>query len=464
MIQFDNSYARLPAGFFAAQPPTPVRAPQFLAINRPLAERLGLSPDWLSGPEGLDMAAGNRLPDGAAPLAQAYAGHQFANLVPQLGDGRAVLLGEVIAPDGARFDIQLKGAGPTPFSRAGDGRAWLGPVLREYLLSEFMAAMQVPTTRALAAVSTGETVWRDTALPGAILTRVAQSHIRIGTFQFFALRQDEKSLSTLTDYTIARHYPAAGDALGLLSAVVAAQADTIADWMALGFVHGVMNTDNMAISGETIDYGPAAFIDRFDPDAVFSAIDRRGRYRWSQQPDMAVWNLAQLATALLPLIGGDDAALDQATKAVHGFAPLYESALDRRLSAKIGLLPGNAPLAVGFLRILHEAGADFTQSFIDLAQGTPNAALTRSPAFAAWDRQWQARQPDAALMAGTNPRRIPRNHQVESVIAAAVAGDLAPFHRLLSAVTHPFTPCDDWADLDRPPSKDEAVTRTFCGT
>jgi serine/tyrosine/threonine adenylyltransferase len=321
MIHFDNSYARMPQGFFARVSPTPVSEPSLMALNEGLARRLGLDEAWLASPEGVAMLAGNAVPAGAEPIAQAYAGHQFGGFVPQLGDGRAVLLGEVVAPDGARFDIQLKGSGPTPFSRRGDGRAWVGPVLREYIVSEFMHAMGVPTTRALAAVATGERVWREDALPGAVLTRVASSHIRVGTFEYFAVRGQEDALAALTDHVVARHYPAANGPLSLLDHVIARQAETIAHWMALGFIHGVMNTDNMSVSGETIDYGPCAFMDVYHPDTVFSSIDRGGRYAWSQQPQIAVWNLAQLATCLVPLMGEREAAIEAATKSVHSSRP-----------------------------------------------------------------------------------------------------------------------------------------------
>ncbi|MBU3030217.1 protein adenylyltransferase SelO [Paracoccus marinaquae] len=466
MIRFDNSYARLPGGFFARVDPTPVTEPRLLALNEGLVGRLGLDVDWLRGPEGIAMLAGNALPEGADPIAQAYAGHQFGGFVPQLGDGRALLLGEVVAPDGARFDIQLKGSGKTPFSRRGDGRAWLGPVLREYLVSEFMAAMGVPTTRALAAVATGETVWRERGLPGAVLTRVAASHIRVGTFQYFAVRGREDALAALTDHVIARHYPAANGPLSLLDHVVARQAETIAQWMALGFIHGVMNTDNMAVSGETIDYGPCAFMDGYHPDTVFSSIDQTGRYAWAQQPQIAVWNLAQLATCLIPLMGEREAAIEAATKSVHTFAPLYQAAWLRRFGEKLGLT-GRAPvqaLAEGLLTLMARQRADFTRVFAGLADGHARDEFTDPTAFDLWARDWQAHGPDQALMAHANPRRIPRNHRVEAAIAAAVAGDTGPFEHLLAAVTHPREARPAWDDLAVPPAPDEVVTRTFCGT
>lgn len=472
MIHFDNSYARLPQGFFTRTAPTPVAAPSLIALNRPLAARLGLDADWLAGPEGLQMLAGNALPKGAEPIAQAYAGHQFGGFSPQLGDGRAVLLGEVVAPDGARFDIQLKGAGPTPFSRRGDGRAWLGPVLREYLVSEFMAAFGIPTTRALAAVATGETVIRETVLPGAVLTRVAASHIRIGTFEFYAARGDRDRLALLADHVIARHYPGASGPAELLERVVAAQARTIAGWMGLGFVHGVMNTDNMSVSGETIDYGPCAFMDGYNPGQVFSSIDARGRYAWNEQPNIAVWNLAQLASCLVPLMGNDDAAVAEATRIVHDFPALYQAEWLRVFAAKLGIidpLPQDRALIERLLALMAEGHADFTRVFAGLSDGSAGSEFADRAGYTNWARDWQARIaecPDAGLvMARANPRRIPRNHRIEEAIAAARdAGDFVPFHRLDAALRQPFADRPDWDDLALAPLPDQIVHRTFCGT
>ena len=471
MIRFDNSYARLPEGFFTRTAPTPVRDPQLVALNRPLAERLGLDAGWLTGPEGLAMLAGNTLPEGAEPIAQAYAGHQFGGFVPQLGDGRAVLLGEIVAPDGARFDIQLKGAGPTPFSRRGDGRAWLGPVLREYLISEFMAAFGIPTTRALAAVATGERVIRETLLPGAVLTRVAASHIRVGTFEFYAARGDKARLQLLADHVIARHYPDATTPGELLQRVVDAQAETIAGWMALGFIHGVMNTDNMSVSGETIDYGPCAFMDEFRPDKVFSSIDATGRYAWNEQPNIAVWNLAQLASCLVPLMGNDDAAVEEATRIVHSFPERYQRAWLSRFAAKLGISAPRAEdeaLIRSLLDLMARERADFTRTFAGLSDGSARDEFTDRAAFDAWATGWQDRiaaLPDAgATMARANPRRIPRNHRIEEAIAAAREGDYNPFQRLDSALRAPFDEQVDWVDLARAPQPDEIVRRTFCGT
>src|ERR1700745_2182437 len=321
---FDNSYAALPDGFFARVAPTPVASPKLVKLNRPLAKHLGLDPDWLAGPEGVEILAGKRVPDGADPIAMAYAGHQFGHFVPQLGDGRAILLGEVIDADGVRRDIQLKGSGPTPFSRRGDGRAALGPVLREYVVSEAMAALGIPPPRSPAAVVTGENVVRETLLPGAVLTRVASSHIRVGTFQYFAARQDTDALRRLRAHVIARHYPDIANAErpyhALLEGVIARQAELVAQWLLVGFIHGVMNTDNTSISGETIDYGPCAFMDAFDPAPVFSSIDERGRYAYGNQPQILQWNLARLAEALLPLFDDNsDAAVEAATDVLNGF-------------------------------------------------------------------------------------------------------------------------------------------------
>ncbi|MCC5984489.1 MAG: YdiU family protein [Rhodobacteraceae bacterium] len=474
-IAFDNSYARLPPHLFARVDPVPAPAPRLIAWNAALARDLGLP----EAPEDARAAvfSGSALPEGAEPLAMAYAGHQFGGFVPQLGDGRAHLLGEVIARDGTRMDIQLKGSGRTPFSRGGDGLAWIGPVLREYLVSEAMAAMGVPTTRALAAVATGAPVWREQGqLPGAVLTRVAQSHIRVGTFQYFAARRDVPALQALLDHAAARHFPQAEGAAGFLRAVVAAQAELVAQWMALGFIHGVMNTDNCHVGGLTIDYGPCAFMDAYHPDTVFSSIDRFGRYAYANQPQIAVWNLAQLATCLLPLMPKDqDAAIAEATEIVHGFAPLYETAHGTRFAAKLGLADwraGDEALLQALLDRMARLGADFTRVFYGLRTGKAAAEFREPEAFETWAADWRARldaegstQSDAqARMARANPGIIPRNHQVEAAITAAVAGNDVPFHRLHAACTRPFDPAPEDADLMAPPRPEERVQATFCGT
>ncbi len=468
---FDNSYARLPERFYHRQQPQSVPEAHLIAVNAGLAERLGFDPGALARPDWVEVFAGNAVPEGALPLAQAYAGHQFGGWVPQLGDGRALLLGEVVAPDGARFDVQLKGSGPTPFSRRGDGRAAIGPVIREYIVSEAMAALGVPTTRALAAVTTGQPVWRETPLPGAVLTRIAASHIRVGTFQYFAARSDVEALRLLTDHVIARHYPDAGGPLGLIDAVTAAQARLIARWMSLGFIHGVMNTDNMAVSGETIDYGPCAFMDAYDPKKVFSSIDQFGRYAYGNQPQIALWNLAQYASCLIPLMGDEAQAVEDATTAINGFANVYEAEWLRLFGAKIGLAAASvedAPLIQRLLTIMADEGADFTRTFQALPEGTAAAEFANPAGFADWVRDWRDRlaSEDAPedRMRAANPAVIPRNHRVEEAIKAATGGDYNPFHRLNRALSTPFTLAPEDADYARAPTEYEEVRRTFCGT
>lgn len=475
-IAFDNSYARLPDRFFARLAPEPVAAPALIRLNDALAAELGLDPAALRAGDGVAMLAGNATPPGAEPLAQAYAGHQFGGFVPQLGDGRAHLIGEVIDRNGRRRDIQLKGSGRTPFSRMGDGRAWIGPVLREYLMSEAMHALGVPTTRALAAVSTGDWIFREGRMPGAVLTRVASSHIRVGTFQYFAVRGDTEALDALTRHTIARHHPDAQGPLDLVRKVVAAQARLVADWMSIGFIHGVMNTDNTHVGGETIDYGPCAFMDGYHPDTVFSSIDDYGRYAYSNQPQIAVWNLAQLATCLLPLIDSDqDRAVEAATEVVHEFAPLYQAAWLARFRAKLGLLTqdaSDAELIEALLGHMAAQQADFTRIFRGLSDGTARDEFRDPTAFDAWAQDWQARlaregrdmaQARAAAR-GASPAFIPRNHLVESALTAALSQDYAPFHRLCDVLAHPFDDQPDHADLQAPPPPGSAVHRTFCGT
>ena len=486
---FDNSYARLPAQFFARLPPTEVAAPRLIKVNETLARELGLDPAWLASAVGVATLAGNAVPEGAEPLAQAYAGHQFGNFVPKLGDGRAILLGEVVTPDGRRRDIQLKGSGRTPFSRGGDGRAALGPVLREFIVAEAMHALGIPTTRALAAVATGEHVFRDTALPGAVLTRIAASHIRVGTFQYFAARQDLDAIRALADHAIARHHPEAAAAenpyAALLDAVCAAQADLVARWMLVGFIHGVMNTDNMTISGETIDYGPCAFLDAYHPGTVFSSIDHAGRYAFGNQPRIALWNLTRLAETLLPLLAEDeDAAIEQAQRILAGFATRFEAAWEGGLARKIGLAApgeGDAALAQDLLAAMAENEADFTLTFRRLAEAAAEPAaeaairnLFADPAaFDAWAPRWRARlaeqaqPPEArrAAMRAANPAFIPRNHQVERAIAAAVqADDLRPFETLVAVLARPFDDQPGREDFALPPKPEERVLATFCGT
>lgn len=502
-LVFDNHYARLPDRFFVRMDPVPVAHPALVAFNADLAAELGLDAAGMELDTLAAILSGNRVPHGAEPLAQAYAGHQFGQFVPQLGDGRAILLGEVIDRAGRRRDLQLKGAGRTPFSRRGDGRAALGPVLREFVVSEAMHALGVPTTRALAAVTTGEAVQRETALPGAVLTRVAASHIRVGTFQFFAARGDVEALRLLLDHAIARHAPEAAaaehPARAFLEAVAAVQADLIARWMGLGFIHGVMNTDNMTVSGETIDYGPCAFLDAYDPGACFSAIDQFGRYAYANQPRIAQWNLARLAEALLPLLDPDpNAAIEAANVIIAAFAGRYEAAVARVLRAKFGLtraMEGDAALLRDGLAALEAGGADFTLAFRRLADlaavtGDPGGKagpsteagalpalrvlFTDAKALDLWLAGWRERiaaEPEtvpaarAAAMRLANPARIPRNHRVEEALSAAVEhGDLAPFERLRAALARPFEDDPAFAEYAAPPRPSERVCQTFCGT
>jgi len=473
---FDNSFARDLPGLHVAQDPARVAAPRLLALNRGLALELGLDPDRLE-PWAAELFSGNRLPMGAQPIAQAYAGHQFGGFSAQLGDGRALLLGEVIDRHGTRRDIALKGSGRTPFSRGGDGLAAVGPVLREYLVGEAMAALHIPTSRALAAVATGGWVRRETELPGAVLTRVAASHLRIGTFQFLAARGDEAGLRRLLAYAIARHYPdlavAENPGLAFLAGVGARQADLIARWMGVGFIHGVMNTDNMTISGETIDYGPCAFMEGYDPATVFSSIDHGGRYAYSNQPLILGWNLARLAEALLGLIDPDpDRAVAKATEVLTALEARYQAAWLAVMRAKLGLAgeqAGDRALVDDLLALMAEARADWTLTFRALAglEADPTrlrALLGDVPE--AWLARWRARRaPDAlARMAAVNPVYIPRNHVVEAALAAAGEGDLAPFEQLLAVLADPFTlrPGLDAYALPAPAGFGPYVT--FCGT
>ncbi|MCK0150959.1 YdiU family protein [Marivita sp. S6314] len=468
-IPFDNSYATLPEGFFARVKPTPVKDPSLIAFNTDLARELGI--DGLDDPDMAAIFAGNMVPNGASPLAQLYAGHQFGQYNPQLGDGRAVLLGETIGADGIRWDIQLKGSGQTPFSRMGDGRAWLGPVLREYVVSEAMHALGVPTTRALAAVRTGEAVIRERPLPGAVLTRVAQSHIRVGTFQVFAARGDTQALQTLFDYAVARHTPDATDPALFLDAVMRKQAALVAHWLSIGFIHGVMNTDNCSIAGETIDYGPCAFMDSYHPETVFSSIDRYGRYSYAAQADIIVWNMAQLATALLPLMPDPEAAVEPFTAQIHKMPEMIRAEWLKRFGAKIGLAdpkPEDAKLISDLLGAMESAKADFTNTFRGLIDGTARDHFLDPMEFDVWADTWKARIDDEdnpiAVMEAANPVLIPRNHRIEAMITAATEGDDGPFQRLMAAYADPYRPSPDTEDLRRPPTDSEVVRATFCGT
>jgi uncharacterized protein YdiU (UPF0061 family) len=479
-IQFDNSYAALPDHFFARVAPTPVAAPRLIKLNRQLAEDLRLDTNWLSSNVGVDFLSGQLVPSNADPIATAYAGHQFGNFVPQLGDGRAVLLGEVIDRNGNRRDIQLKGSGPTPFSRRGDGRAALGPVMREYIVSEAMAALGIPTTRSLAAVLTGDRVQRETALPGAVLTRIASSHIRIGTFQYFAARNDQDAVRTLADHVIARHYPDISNSTqphrALLAQVIARQAYLVARWMQVGFIHGVMNTDNVSIAGETIDYGPCAFIDAYDPGAVFSSIDQAGRYAFANQPSIALWNLTRLAECLLPLLDDDtDKAVDIAKEELGQFSGAFNAAYLSGMCAKLGI-PATADdtLISEFLTLLATQSVDYTLAFRRLCDAADNdvsdlkTMFSEPAALDAWIEKWRQQRgknaPDGTTMRTVNPIYIPRNHRIEAAIAAGVQGNFGPFEELNAALANPYSSDPRFATYAAPPRPEELVTQTFCGT
>jgi uncharacterized protein YdiU (UPF0061 family) len=486
LFAFDNTFVRELTGLYEPWQPASVPEPKLLALNEPLATELGLDPDAMRSPAGVAVLAGNATPDGAAPVAQAYAGHQFGGYSPRLGDGRALLLGEVIDVHGRRRDLHLKGSGRTPFARGGDGKAAVGPMLREYVIGEAMHALGIPTTRALAVVATGEHIVREALLPGAVLTRVASSHLRVGTFQYAAATGDLDLLRRLTDYAIARHHPDAAHAdrpaLALLEAVLDAQASLVAQWMLVGFVHGVMNTDNMTISGETIDYGPCAFMDQFDPATVFSSIDHGGRYAYGNQPPIAVWNLARLAEALLPLISDDtDEAVERATDLLRSFAERFRPEWEAGMRAKLGLVgaeSGDRELVDDLYGLLHAHRVDHTSCFRALSAAArgddgPARSLFADPTpFDAWVERWRSRLPTepgrrqetAAAMDRVNPVYIPRNHLVEEALAAATAGDLGPFEMLVDVVTRPF---DERPGLERyaePAPEHFGPYRTFCGT
>ncbi|MEE4638240.1 MAG: YdiU family protein [Wenzhouxiangella sp.] len=486
---FDNSYARLPEMFHDRVRPTPVASPSFIALNHALAEELGFDVKWLAGEHGLAMLAGNELPAGSDPIAMGYAGHQFGQWVPRLGDGRAILVGEVIDRNGERRDIQLKGAGPTPYSRRGDGRSSIGPVVREYLASEFMQALGIPTTRALAAISTGESVLRQKVEPGGILCRIARSHVRVGTFEFFARSGRLEEVKQLADYVIGRHFPECRETehpyRALLSAVIRAQASLVSNWLLVGFIHGVMNTDNCSIIGETIDYGPFGFIDRFRPDTVYSSIDRGGRYAYNQQPAIAHWNLARLAECLLGLLDARrESALEQANQILSEFPQQFEVQFHRGLAAKIGLssTDENAKLALDLMDAMAAGEADMTLVFRRLA-GLPSLkadqddavrSLFKDPTlFDAWARKWRQRlgaegsddTQRQAAMQRVNPAFILRNHLAQRAVDAAIERlDFQPMKELHAVLADPFIDQPEHAALARPPQPEEQVLTTFCGT
>jgi uncharacterized protein YdiU (UPF0061 family) len=488
---FSNSYAALPERFYARLDPVGVADPRLIKLNTSLAAELGLEPGGLDEATLAAIFAGNLIPEGADPIAIAYAGHQFGQFVPQLGDGRAILLGEVVDRAGVRRDIQLKGSGRTPFSRGGDGRAALGPVLREYLVSESMHALGIPTTRSLAAVTTGEMVFREGGLPGAVVTRVAASHVRVGTFEYFAARADRDALKTLADYVIDRHYPHLKSAdrpyVELLREVCSRQASLVASWMQVGFIHGVMNTDNTSVAGETIDFGPCAFMDTYDPATVFSSIDARGRYAYAHQPLAAQWNLARFAETLLPLIDADtERAVAAAAPLIEAFQAEFETRWLAGMRDKLGLAGAEGDdlaLARGWLELLHRSECDFTVAFrrlsrtVDEPGGTTSRELRdafRQPAeFDAWESTWRARlariaDPNAARaerMRRANPAYIPRNHRVEAVIAAAVERqDFAPFEEMIGVLSRPHDEQPGRDAYAAPPLPEERVLQTFCGT
>ncbi|GED32915.1 YdiU family protein [Brevibacillus centrosporus] len=477
---FDNSYARLPQTFFTEQQPTPARSPKLVILNEALAGSLGLNSDALKREDGVEALAGSQIPEGALPLAQAYAGHQFGYFT-MLGDGRAVLLGEQVTPDGQRFDIQLKGAGRTPYSRRGDGRAALGPMLREYIISEAMHALGIPTTRSLAVVTTGENIIRETYLPGAVLTRVAASHIRVGTFQYAAKWGTQEELQALADYNLERHFakPDEGENryLFLLKEVIKRQAALIAKWQLVGFIHGVMNTDNMALSGETIDYGPCAFMDTFDPATVFSSIDEQGRYAYANQPYIAVWNLSRFAETLLPLLHDDqEQAVKAAEGALAGFAEQYTGEWLNGMRAKLGLFTEeeqDGSLVESLLKLMEKEKADYTNTFRALTLDKPQeSAMFGTPEFTEWLGQWQARwdrQPQSKeeslqLMRQNNPAVIPRNHRVEAALDAAVTGDFSVLERLLDVLARPFAYTTDQEEYAALPAPSHYPYQTYCGT
>ncbi len=488
VFPFDNSYARLPDGFFARLDPARMPEPELIAFNTDLATELGLDPERVET-QSARILSGAELPEGASPIAMAYAGHQFGNFVPQLGDGRAILLGEIVDPTGVRRDIQLKGSGQTPFSRMGDGRAAIGPVLREYIVSEAMNALGVPTTRSLAAVKTGETVLRERPLPGAVLTRVGRSHVRVGTFQYFAARRDGDAIRILADYVIDRHYPAAKEAanpyVALLEGVIKAQAELVVRWMQIGFIHGVMNTDNASITGDTIDYGPCAFMDTYHPGKVFSSIDHMGRYAYSNQPGIAHWNLYRLAETLLHLFADEqDAAIAAAETVLSKYQEQYDAAWLAGMRKKLGLTledPNDKALIEGFLELMSIDQTDFTLSFRHLSKALGDdidsndfKALFRSRSkIEQWLDTWKSRlkleersTSDIAIdMDQTNPAVIPRNHLVEQAIADAEDNmDFARFHALMAAIRAPFSNAKNMEHFTKPPGREEVVYQTFCGT
>ena len=480
IFQLESTYTKLPQVLFSKLSPTPVRQPEVVLFNEKLANEIGLNLSDMSKEVRADLFAGNFVPEGTEPFAQAYAGHQFGNFT-MLGDGRAIVLGEHLTPSGQRLDLQLKGSGRTSYSRGGDGRAALGPMLREYIISEAMHALGIPTTRSLAVVTTGEKVYRETELPGAILTRIAGSHIRVGTFEFTSLQEDKQVTQALLDYLIDRHFPEIKEKenqpFALLEAVIHQQAELITHWMRVGFIHGVMNTDNMALSGETIDYGPCAFMDTFAPDTVFSSIDHKGRYAYANQPYIAQWNLARLAESLLPLMDGKkEEIIASAEDLLNSFEQIYKSKWLSMMGSKLGFAETgqeDEKLITELLDWMHKNSADFTNTFLNLCkEEIPNGALYASESFQSWHARWQNRlrkeeqglETSFALMRSVNPAVIPRNHKVEEALQAGEEGNFKPFHDLLNAVEKPYVDGDHLLSYQAPPEPGEKVLQTFCGT
>lgn len=479
-FQLENTYCDLPGMFFSKLSPTPVSSPELLVFNEKLADEIGLELSLFSTEERTQLLSGNLVPEGIEPFAQAYAGHQFGNFT-MLGDGRALMLGEHLTPSGQRLDLQFKGSGRTPYSRGGDGRAALGPMLREYLISEAMHGLSIPTTRSLAVVATGESVHRENELPGAILTRIAGSHIRVGTFEFASLHEDKTITQALLDQLIDRHFPSVKEKenqpLALLEAAIEQQADLITHWMRVGFIHGVMNTDNMALSGETIDYGPCAFIDIFAPETVFSSIDHKGRYAYANQPYIAQWNLARLAESLLPLMDDErENAIEMAEEALNAFEDIYKSKWLSMMGSKLGLHRSDQKdeaLVTELLDWMHQHKADYTNTFRDLSkQELPRESAYTTESFQAWHTRWQNRLEEqeqgwdssVTLMDSVNPAVIPRNHKVEEALQEGEEGDLNPFHSLLQALENPYQDGDHLTPYQSPAEPSEKLYQTFCGT
>ena len=478
-FHLESTYAELPEVFFSKLSPTPVNQPEMVIFNQSLADQVGLKLGELSIDERTQFLCGNQIPQGIKPFAQAYAGHQFGNFTI-LGDGRAIVMGEHLTPSGHRIDLQLKGSGRTPYSRGGDGRAALGPMLREYIISEAMHALGIPTTRSLAVVSTGEKVFRETELPGAVLARIAGSHIRVGTFEFASLQQDKRITETLLDYMIDRHFPEIegkeNKVLAVIEAVIDQQAALISHWMRVGFIHGVMNTDNMALSGETIDYGPCAFMDTFAPDTVFSSIDHRGRYAYANQPYIAQWNIARLAESLLPLIDGKrEEVIATVEDLLNSFEQVYKSKWLTMMGSKLGLTEvsiKDEKLITDLLDWMHNNSADFTNTFRDLCKKLPGGELYASETFQSWYARWQNRlkkekqelETSYALMKSLNPVVIPRNHKVEEALQAGEKGDFEPLYALLHAIEKPYQDGENLLPYQSPPRPEEKVLQTFCGT